>query len=196
MFQVINLMITTRRLATLALFLFLALPSPLNLHAENLKAHAEPIPAAGTVEVFFSPEPGGAEAAIVRELDGAHKEILIQAYSFTNKRIARAIIEAKKRGLKIEAVLDKSNVTGKYSAAIFLSNAGVPVLIDSAHAIAHNKIMILDRQTIITGSYNFTAAAEKKNSENLLIIRGNPALASHYLINFDLHERHSEPFSR
>lgn len=196
MFLVINQMRTTRRLAafTLALSLFTVLPSP-TLHAGNLKPHAEAMPATGTVEVFFSPD-GGAEAAIIHELGQAKKEILIQAYSFTSKPIAKAIIEARKRGVKIEAVLDKSNQGDRYTAATFLDHAGVPVLIDGEHAISHSKIFVLDRQTIITGSYNFTAAAEHKNAENLLILKGNPALVSRYLANFDLHKRHSTPFSQ
>lgn len=98
--------------------------------------------------------------------------------------------------MKIEAVLDKSNATAKYSAATFLANAGIPVLIDSAHAIAHNKIMIIDRATLITGSFNFTSAAETKNAENLLVIKGNKPLVEKYLLNFEAHKGHSTPYTR
>jgi phosphatidylserine/phosphatidylglycerophosphate/cardiolipin synthase-like enzyme len=83
-------------------------------------------------------------------------------------------------GVKAEVVLDRSQRTEKYSSADFLAHAGVPVYIDSAHAIAHNKVMIIDRATIITGSFNFTRAAEEKNSENLLIIKGNSSLVERY----------------
>lgn len=100
--------------------------------------HAVSLPSSGTVEVFFSPV-GGATAAIVREIDSAKSEILVQAYSFTSKPIAKALVQAKKRGIRIEAVLDKSNATGKYSGATFISNAGIPVWIDSQHQIAHNQ---------------------------------------------------------
>jgi phosphatidylserine/phosphatidylglycerophosphate/cardiolipin synthase-like enzyme len=97
--------------------------------------------------------------------------------------------------VKIEAVLDKSNATAKYSAATFLANAGIPVLIDSDHAIAHNKIIIIDRSTLITGSFNFTSAAEK-NAENLLVIKGDPKFVEKYLANFEDHKSHSEPYTR
>jgi phosphatidylserine/phosphatidylglycerophosphate/cardiolipin synthase-like enzyme len=158
-------------------------------------AMAAPMPSTGTVEVFFSPS-GGATEAIVSEIRGARQEVLVQAYSFTSKPIAKALLDAKRRGVKIEAVLDKSNATSKYSAATFLANAGIPVLIDSAHAIAHNKIMIIDRSTLITGSFNFTRAAEDKNAENLLVIKGNKPLVEKYLQNFEDHKGHSNPYTR
>ena len=59
----------------------------------------------------------------------------------TYKEIAKALVDASKRGVKVMAVLDKSNETGKYSAATFLVNANIPTLIDDKHAIAHNKVI-------------------------------------------------------
>lgn len=156
---------------------------------------AASIPATGTIEAFFSPN-GGCTDAIVREISNAKSEVLIQAYSFTSVPIAKAIVQAKKRGVKIEAVLDKSQRTGKYAAATFLANAGIPVLIDDIHAIAHNKIIIIDRNTLISGSFNFSKAAEEKNAENLLVIKGNQPLVLQYIQNFDHHKRHSEPYNR
>lgn len=157
--------------------------------------HAASIPTTGTIEAFFSPN-GGCTEAIIREINSSKSEILIQAYSFTSTPIAKAIIQAKKRGVKVESVLDKSQRTGKYSAATFLSNAGISVLIDDQHAIAHNKIIIIDRSTLISGSFNFSKAAEEKNAENLLVIKGNQPLILQYIQNFDHHKRHSEPFNR
>lgn len=158
-------------------------------------AIAAPFPSGGTVEVFFSPA-GGATEAVVQEIRAARQEVLVQAYSFTSRPIVKALIDAKKRGVKIEAVLDKCNATAKYSAATFLFNAGIPVLIDDKHAIAHNKVMIIDHQTLITGSFNFTAAAESKNAENLLVIKGNQKLTDHYMRNYDEHRGHSMPYVR
>jgi phosphatidylserine/phosphatidylglycerophosphate/cardiolipin synthase-like enzyme len=63
-------------------------------------------------------------------------------------------VEANKRGVKILAVLDKSNESDKYSAATFLLNAGIQPLIDDTHAIAHSKVKVIDSATIITGSFN------------------------------------------
>ncbi|MBF0635371.1 MAG: phospholipase D family protein, partial [Nitrospinae bacterium] len=146
-----------------------------------------------TTEVFFSPN-GGATDAVVREITSAREEIFIQAYSFTSKPIATALLDAHKRDVKIIAVLDKRQKSEKHSAAALISTAGIPVLIDTRHAIAHNKVMIMDRSTLITGSFNFTAAAEGKNAENLLVMKGNQPLIDQYLRNFETHKEHSVPY--
>lgn len=139
--------------------------------------------------VCFSPN-GNCTAVIVEQIDNAKSEILVQAYSFTSAPIAKALLSAHKRGVKIIAILDKSNKTARYSSATFLFNANIPVFIDSAHAIAHNKIIILDRETVITGSFNFNKAAEEKNAENVLILKSKD-LAKEYLKNWDEHKGHS-----
>jgi hypothetical protein len=98
--------------------------------------------------------------------------------------------------VKVLAVLDKSNETGKYSAATFLVNAGIQTVIDDKHAIAHNKVMVIDSATIITGSFNFTKAAEEKNAENLLVITEAPELVQAYTQNVMAHGTHSHPYMR
>jgi phosphatidylserine/phosphatidylglycerophosphate/cardiolipin synthase-like enzyme len=101
----------------------------------------------------------------------------VQAYSFTSASIAKALLEAHERGVQVQVILDKSQGTEKYSSADFLANQGVPTMIDANHAIAHNKIIIIDGETVITGSFNFTKAAQEKNAEKVLIIR-DKALAA------------------
>ena len=103
----------------------------------------------------------------------------MQAYSYTSAPIAKALVDAKKRGVSVEVILDKSQRSEKYSSADFLKNAGVPTYIDAKHAIAHNKVMVIDGQTVLTGSFNFTKAAEESNAENLLVIH-EAALAAKY----------------
>ncbi len=164
------------------------------LAASASTVSAEQVKATGIMDVYFSPR-GGATEAVVLEIDKARKEVLVQAYSFTSAPIAKALLEAKKRGVRVEAVLDKSQRKERYTAATFLQNSGVPVKIDDKHAIAHNKIIIIDRQTLITGSFNFTKAGEEKNAENLLIIKGNRELVEKYLDNYHAHFSHSEPYS-
>jgi phosphatidylserine/phosphatidylglycerophosphate/cardiolipin synthase-like enzyme len=144
--------------------------------------------------VCFSPD-GKCTAAIVEQIDNAKSKILVQAYSFTSVPIAKALINAHKRGIRVEAILDKSQKKEKYTSATFLNNAGVPTFIDSKHAIAHNKIMIIDNVIIITGSFNFTKAAEEKNAENILII-SSEELAKKYLENWSKHMEHSEAYHR
>jgi phosphatidylserine/phosphatidylglycerophosphate/cardiolipin synthase-like enzyme len=149
----------------------------------------------GQVEVLFSPK-GGCTVAVVRELRQAKSSVYVQAYSFTNAEIAKALVDAHRRGVKVSMVLDKSQETERYSEADFTSRAGIPTSIDAAHAIAHNKVMILDEATVITGSFNFTKAAEERNAENLVIIHESPALAAKYLTNWKAHLAHSGQFAR
>ncbi|MEN6615327.1 MAG: phospholipase D family protein [Syntrophorhabdus sp.] len=130
---------------------------------------------------------------IISEINAARSEILVQAYSFTSAQIAKALVDAHKRGVKVEAILDKSQRTAKYSYATFLANMRVPTYIDADHAIAHNKIIIIDRMTTITGSFNFTKAAQDKNAENLLIIRSKD-IARAYRENWANHLKHSEKY--
>ena len=120
-------------------------------------------------QAYFSPR-GGATRAVVDALNAARQSVLVQAYSFTSAPIAKALGEAHKRGVKVEVILDKSNQSKTYSSADFVAHTGIVTLIDGAHAIAHNKVMVIDGETVITGSFNFTTAAEQKNAENLLVI--------------------------
>jgi phosphatidylserine/phosphatidylglycerophosphate/cardiolipin synthase-like enzyme len=140
-------------------------------------------------QICFSPN-GGCTETIVNQIEAAKSEILVQAYSFTSAPIAKALISAHKRGVKVEAILDKSQKSERYTSATFLKNAGVPTYIDDKHAIAHNKIMIIDQETVITGSFNFTKAAEEKNAENVLVIRSKE-LAKIYMENWNKHKEHS-----
>jgi len=143
----------------------------------------------GGWEVYFSPN-GGATDAAVREIDKASKTIYVQAYSFTSAPIANALVAAKRRQVDVQVILDKSNRGERYSAVTFLLHAGIPTRIDDAHAIAHNKVMVIDGETVLTGSFNFTRAAEERNAENLLVIH-DPKLASRYFQNWQLHASHS-----
>ena len=141
-------------------------------------------------EVYFSPR-GGCTGAIIRELNRAKNTVLVQAYSFTSAPIAKALLNAHKRGVKVEVILDKSQRTQKYSSATFLYNSGIPTKIDAQHAIAHNKVMIIDGETVITGSFNFTKAAEENNAENVLVIH-DKKLTEGYTRNWQEHSQHSE----
>jgi phosphatidylserine/phosphatidylglycerophosphate/cardiolipin synthase-like enzyme len=141
-------------------------------------------------QVHFSPS-GGATDAVVEALDHARSSILAQAYSFTSENIAQALARAQRRGVQVQVILDKSQRTQKYTVAALLSHAGIPTLFDAAHAIAHNKIMIIDNRVVVTGSFNFTKAAEERNAENLLVI-SDVDLADRYTENWRAHQAHSE----
>jgi phosphatidylserine/phosphatidylglycerophosphate/cardiolipin synthase-like enzyme len=130
---------------------------------------------------------------IVKTLGEAKTSILVQAYLFTSAPIAKALVDAKKRSVWVEAILDKSNRTDKYSAADFLANSAIPTMIDAQHAIAHNKVIVIDGELVIGGSFNYTKAAQDKNAENVEITR-DKALAAKYTANWQAHARHSDPY--
>jgi phosphatidylserine/phosphatidylglycerophosphate/cardiolipin synthase-like enzyme len=139
----------------------------------------------------FSPK-GGCTEAIVRELNLARREILVQAYSFTSPSIAVALAAARARGAAVHIILDRANEKETFTELGTLQEQGLDVLIDAHHAIAHNKIMVVDRRTLITGSFNFTRQAEHENAENLLIIKGHPELVHLYVQNFFVHRAHAQ----
>jgi phosphatidylserine/phosphatidylglycerophosphate/cardiolipin synthase-like enzyme len=149
-----------RRLISTLLLLLVAVPTfPADLVLKNAPA-----------QVYVSPN-GGCTDAVVATIGHAKKSVLVLAYSFTSAPIAGALKAAHDRGLDVRVILDKSQRTERYSGMTFLIHAGIPTWIDVVHAIAHNKVMVIDGETVITGSFNFTKAAEAKNAENVLIIQ-------------------------
>lgn len=139
--------------------------------------------------VHFSPK-GGITENIVHAINGANKSVYVQAYSFTSSKIAEALIAKKGQNKTVVVLLDKSDLTGKGSVVQLLLDAKIPVFIDSRHAIAHNKVIVIDEITVFTGSFNFTNAAENSNAENSLEIH-DVALSKEYLSNWKSHREHS-----
>jgi phosphatidylserine/phosphatidylglycerophosphate/cardiolipin synthase-like enzyme len=146
--------------------------------------------AAPTHTFHFSPK-GGCTDVIVSEIGRARHEVLVLAYSFTSKPIAQALVDAKKRGVHVEIVLDHSNENEVHTDLQFFLDEGLTPLIDPHHAIAHNKIMVIDKHTVITGSFNFTNQAEHENAENLLVLKHYADLAAAYRTNFTAHKEHA-----
>jgi len=142
-----------------------------------------------SVSVCFSPN-NNCQEHIIKIVNKAQYQILVQAYSFTSSEIGEALIKARERGVDIKVLLDKSHLKEKKSLSPILINNGIDVKIDRVNGIAHNKIMIVDESIVITGSYNFTKAANNRNTENLLII-SDPGLASLYLENWRKREQNA-----
>lgn len=142
-------------------------------------------PAAGEVEVSFSPDEGG-EALVLKVIGSAKHSLRLMAYSFTSKPVVKALVEAKRRGVDVRVVVDhKSNVTedrsGKAKAALnLLVNAGIPTRTISAYPIFHDKAIIVDGRTVETGSFNYSYSAAHRNSENVLVLWNNPKIATAY----------------
>jgi phosphatidylserine/phosphatidylglycerophosphate/cardiolipin synthase-like enzyme len=161
--------------------------------------HSFTMPAAGTIEVAFSPNEGS-EALVVKVIDSAKSELRVLSYSFTSAPVTSALLRAKKRGVDVRLVADqKNNVSadssGKARAALSaLVNAGVDVRTISVYPIHHDKVIVADRQTVELGSFNYSDAAARKNSENVLVNWGNPKLAEVYLKHFERNYRQATPY--
>ena len=135
---------------------------------------------AQSIEVCFTPGMD-CRTKIIREINNANKSIYVQAYSFTDKYIANALIKAINRGIDINVILDKTQKNSVLTKSLIKSH--IEVSVDDKVAIAHNKVMIIDEKEVITGSYNFTESAQKRNAENLLIIK-DEKIAYKYLENW------------
>ena len=106
--------------------------------------------------------------------------------------MAKALVSAQERGVKVQILLDKSPLTEQYTR--IFAKGGISIKIDSAHAIAQNKVMIIDGETVITGIPNFTRPAADKIAENLMVIK-DKAFAEKFTKNWQEHEKHSKAFT-
>ena len=154
---------------------------------------------ASDVRLAFSPH-GGSTQLVVSAIEGAQHEILVQAYGFTSTDIVKALGKAKDRGVDVRVILDKTNAKTRggrrqYSGATYLKNHGIPVWIDDTVKIAHNKVMVMDGHGVLTGSFNFTKAAETSNAENVIYIENAPELAKAYADNWVARLQVSHPYS-
>ena len=116
---------------------------------------------------------------ILDTIENARSSIFVQGYSFTSKPIAQALITAKNKGIDVRIILDARQLDNRSQYAL-LKEASLPILTDSTVAASHNKVMIIDAEKVLTGSYNWTNAAENRNAENLLLIE-NKDLAQTFL---------------
>lgn len=145
----------------------------------------------GTVQVAFSPR-GGGQDIINNALHEADRSIMVQAYLFSNKSIAAQLEAASQRGVSVQVILDSSQEKKTNHLVEKLISEGIQVRVDHDFHVAHNKIMIVDRKTVVTGSFNYTYASENRNAENVLVIRGNQKLANLYVDNWEWCWNHSQ----
>lgn len=162
-------------------------------------AWAVELPAAGRIEVLFTPW-DDAEGALLREIGKAEHSIRVQAFLITSRNITRALIAAHERGIAVRVLADREMVAkGENSRVPDLQSSGIDVRLETRYTSAHNKILLIDVEgnhpVIITGSYNFTFSAQARNAENLLILRDNPALARAYLANWRRHRDDALPYA-
>jgi phosphatidylserine/phosphatidylglycerophosphate/cardiolipin synthase-like enzyme len=177
-----------RTLASFASFLLLLAASA----AQPADVPA-PLPAQGSLQPAFAPW-DNVEALLVEAIDSARRQVLVQAYLLTSKKIATTLIAAHRRGVDVQILVDADQLAKvASSAAPVLAAAGIAVWLETTYQNAHNKIIVIDADmpgaTVITGSFNFTWTAQHKNAENVLIARKNPALAARYAQNWERHRQ-------
>jgi len=135
----------------------------------------------GVIGVYFSPK-GGCESQVIYWISRANVSIHILIYSFTLDSIGDALINASNRGVEVQVVFEKSQIS-TYSEYNRLKTAGIPVRNDTNPDFMHDKVMIVDDAMVLTGSFNWSASAENDNNENLIIINST-YIASIYATEF------------
>ncbi len=169
----------------------------LALAAAALAAAASAAPPAPRVEAYFTP--GDDVARVIADrVAGARQSVQVQAYVFTSRRIAAALAKAAQRGVAVELVGDaKQHEAGGLPVLKSLQRAGVRIWLAGDYAAFHNKVVLVDAATptavVVTGSYNFTRAAQENNAENVVVISGSPEVARRFARDF---ERHRDRASR
>ncbi len=151
-----------------------------------------------SIEAFFSPW-DDALGEVLKVLDSACEQILVQAYLLSSRDVAEHLVAARQRGIDVRVLVDaRQHAETPASLLQHLAKNGIPVWLESRYRHAHNKVMVVDARTarsvIITGSYNFTWSAQHLNAENLLILRAYPTLAARYADNWLRHQADAEPF--
>ena len=132
----------------------------------------------------FSPK-GGCTQLICYAIDQAEDDIYVHAYSFTSKRIAKALLRAQKRGVHVHVIVDNNEYKrGKVPFDKEFEAHLTDFAIDPRHGKAHSKYMVIDEEHTITGSFNFDENAEKRNREDVVYITHAPQIAYKHLENW------------
>jgi phosphatidylserine/phosphatidylglycerophosphate/cardiolipin synthase-like enzyme len=181
----------TRAVAAVALALLVA--------SGAVSAEPRVFKATGTIEVAFAPW-DDAEGMVVRAIEAARKQILVQAFSFTSRPIAAALIAARARGVDVQVTADRDQTfAGEGSRIPELAVAGIPIWLEVRYQSAHNKVMVIDAgrasPAVVTGSANWTAAAARKNAENVVILRDDQRMARAYAANWRRHRSDALPYA-
>lgn len=135
------------------------------------------------VEVLFSPD-DHPERRLLELIGSAHESVEMLSYSFTSDPIANALYAKAKEGIRVRIVQDAEQITNTGSEYERLHDAGLDIRLDACAGLMHQKVLILDHETVVLGSYNFTKSAETRNDENILIIH-DPQIAAQFLAEFE-----------
>lgn len=139
-----------------------------------------------SISVYFPRAGQDAEGKLIEEIGSAKKTLDVTIYSFTDKDVANAIAGDKKRGVTVRMISDKESSGESYQKECLkvVKDAGIPVKVNSHSGIMHLKVSIIDDSAVTTGSYNYTASAQKRNDENLVVI-SDQTVTGEYEKEFD-----------
>lgn len=149
------------------------------------------------IDVGFSPE-GGAQSLVLKTINNAKKSIRMMAFSFSAPDVMKALVDAQQRGVDVRAVIDEEGNTRakSLSAMRYITQHGVRLRTDNHYRIQHDKVIIVDDDTVETGSFNFAKSSEYLNSENVIVIHRAPELAKHYLAHWENRWQQGVDFSQ
>jgi phosphatidylserine/phosphatidylglycerophosphate/cardiolipin synthase-like enzyme len=145
------------------------------------------------VRIYFSPN-GGCDQAVVQLAGRAQSYLDAACYTFTLNSIADQLLAAKRRGVWVRVIVDKTQASQQSSQAQRLAAAGIPVLMNSHSGLMHDKFLVVDGRSVATGSFNWTASATQKNDENLVVFADEPPVAKAFAGQFDRMWRDSTRF--
>jgi mitochondrial cardiolipin hydrolase len=128
------------------------------------------------MSIYFSPGRGAA-AQVVGFIDRCHGKLDIAAYSLTHDDISQAIIRAHKRGVVLRVLVDNTQASSRYADDELLEAEGIELRRDTKAGSMHNKFCIEHGYAVITGSFNWTVNADKRNAENFVLLRLKYAVA-------------------
>lgn len=133
-----------------------------------------------SLDLYISPN-GGAQQAILDAVGKARHRVRFMAFAFTDPALAEAMV-ALGTNVTLQGVFDSCQLD-MYTQMGYLRRHGCHAWRDGNQALLHHKVILVDDDTVITGSFNFTRHAERENNEALAIIR-SPALAAAYEAEF------------
>jgi phosphatidylserine/phosphatidylglycerophosphate/cardiolipin synthase-like enzyme len=135
------------------------------------------------IEVFFSPDDGAAER-LVELIQDADERVYFLAFSFTADDLGEALVERAGAGVAVAGVMDAGQYNSNQGTEYHrLRRSKLDVRLDGNSRSMHHKVLIIDREIVVTGSYNFSRSAETSNDENVLVIH-SPEIAAQFEAEF------------
>lgn len=136
------------------------------------------------VRVLFSPEDKVAEK-LAGLIWGAKKSVRFMAFSFTHEGMGKAMLSRAKAGVDVQGIFETKGSETEYSELRKFYCAGLPVRQDTNPSAFHHKVLVIDGETVVTGSFNFSNNADLRNDENVVILF-NADVAKEFLGEFNL----------